>query len=142
MKKVVYESRLAKWFLRGCSTITIGPFVLTKYTKERMPQDVRNHECTHTRQWIELACASGLILFGLMVWLDLSVWWILLAGVTFYVWYVVEWLVRLAVYAVKRNGKNAYRMISFEQEAYAHEDDNNYLENCSYFSGWMKCLIT
>lgn len=45
--------------------------------------------------------------------------------VPFYALYVLEWLIKLIYY---RNGKKAYRAISFEREAYEHEDDLYYLE--------------
>jgi hypothetical protein len=41
--------------------------------------------------------------------------------VFFYVWYVIEWLIRLPK-------GNAYRNISFEREAYANDKDPNYLK--------------
>lgn len=51
----------------------------------------------------------------------------------FYLWYVIEWVVRLL-------GKgNAYRNISFEQEAYLNERDLDYLKNRKGYS-WIKYL--
>lgn len=53
----------------------------------------------------------------------------------FYLWYGVEWLVRLAQY---RNAMTAYYSISFEREAYANDRKENYLTDrkcwawCSY----------
>jgi hypothetical protein len=41
--------------------------------------------------------------------------------VFFYVWYVIEWLIRLPK-------GNAYRSISFEREAYANDKNPNYLK--------------
>lgn len=38
----------------------------------------------------------------------------------FYVWYLLEWLVRLVMY---RDRHKAYRNISFEREAYANQDN-------------------
>lgn len=43
--------------------------------------------------------------------------------VFFYLWYVVGWLIRLAVL---RDSHKAYRTISFEQEAYTYEIDATY----------------
>ena len=40
----------------------------------------------------------------------------------FYLWYVVEWVVRLFMKG------NAYRSISFEREAYENEKDVDYLD--------------
>ena len=56
--------------------------------------------------------------------------------VFFYLWYAIEWLVRLVQY---RNAHTAYRNISFEQEANAGEDDETYLENSGYFE-WIKFI--
>ena len=50
--------------------------------------------------------------------------------VFFYLWYLVEWLIRLL-------GKgDAYRNISFEKEAYDNEGDLAYLENRPMFAWW------
>ena len=65
-----------------------------------------NHERIHTRQMLEM----------------------LVVG--FYLWYVVEWLIRFP-----RKG-NAYRRISFEREAYAHEHDLQYLQHRKPFAWW------
>lgn len=51
-----------------------------------------------------------------------------LCYVFFYLWYFVEWIIRLF------GPGNAYRNISFEQEAYANEDNFNYLEERNHFS--------
>ena len=59
----------------------------------------RNHEYIHTLQQREL------------LW------------VGFYLWYSVEWLVRLCA---KRNAKRAYFSVSFEREAYTHESELTY----------------
>lgn len=45
----------------------------------------------------------------------------------FYLWYVVEWLVRLCMPG------NAYRNISFEREAYVNEGDLCYLQKRKVF---------
>lgn len=71
---------------------------------------VINHERIHTRQQQEL-------LF-----------------VPFYLLYVIEWLVRLAL---TRSFKRAYLEISFEREAYANGNDLNYLKNRKLYS-WLK----
>lgn len=66
-----------------------------------------NHEKIHTRQIRE----CGYIFF--------------------YIFYVAEWLVRLLSL---RNSYRAYRNISFEREAYAHENDLNYLKKRKRFA--------
>ena len=51
----------------------------------------------------------------------------------FYLWYVVEWVIRLFMEG------NAYRNISFENEAYTNEDNIIYLESRKRFA-WIKYL--
>ena len=51
----------------------------------------------------------------------------------FYLWYVVEWIIRLFMKG------NAYRNISFEREAYSNEKDLRYLDNRKRFA-WIKYL--
>ena len=54
----------------------------------------------------------------------------------FYIWYVVEYLVRLVLY---RNLDEAYRNISFEQEAYFFEGDSGYLDRRPHYV-WFRYL--
>ncbi len=68
---------------------------------------VINHERIHTAQMKEL-------LF-----------------IPFYVWYLIEWLIRLLQY---RNWNKAYRNISFEREAYSNDHNLSYLPNRRPFS--------
>ena len=51
----------------------------------------------------------------------------------FYLWYVVEWVIRLFMEG------NAYRNISFENEAYTNEDNIIYLEGRKRFA-WIKYI--
>lgn len=137
MKRIRYNSWIANTFLtENFDTITIAAWVCTKCkNKEDMSQHVRNHECTHARQWVECMLASGVIIWALVLFAGLSAWWFFLSFLMFYVLYVLEWIVRLPFYR-----KDAYNHISFEQEAYKNQYDNNYLENGDYF-GWVKYLI-
>lgn len=134
MKKVIYNSKLAHAILwANYTTITLTAFVFTEFKNEKdMPQWVRNHECTHARQWTEMFLLSGLIIWAVSLFVDISQWLYLLAVLAFYLWYVIEWLVRLII-----NGKQAYKYISFEQEAWAAQYNETYLENANYFS-WLK----
>ena len=52
----------------------------------------------------------------------------------FYVWYLVEWTIKLFVY-----GCDAYRNISFEREAYDNDDYLDYLNARESFA-WWGCL--
>lgn len=85
-----------------------------------------NHESIHSRQFVELMALSAVVLIIIQWWL------IFFAPFAFYVWYIVEWLVRLPK-------GNAYRSISFEREAYTNENDMEYLSNRKHFA-FMKYL--
>lgn len=56
-----------------------------------------------------------------------------LGYIGFYVLYFLEWLYRLAV-----DTNRAYRAISFEVEAYEHQNDYKYLANRNAFAQWRK----
>lgn len=60
-----------------------------------------NHEAIHTAQMKEMLYVG------------------------FYLWYAVEWLVRLVQH---RDAHTAYRNVSFEREAYANQADLAYLQ--------------
>ena len=137
MKKIRYNSWIANNLLfNGYSTITLAAWVCTRYkSKGEMPQRVRNHECTHARQWCECMIASGVVIWILMLVFGISPWWFVLSFGMFYILYVLEWLVKLCFYGTK-----AYKNISFEREANAGEDDETYLENSGYFE-WVKYIL-
>ena len=76
------------------------------FAREKLNEIDINHERIHTRQMIEL-----LFIF-------------------FYIWYGIEYLIRLFT------SRNPYRSILFEQEAYKHENDLDYLNRRSHYS-WL-----
>lgn len=89
--------------------ITLFPFIFLRNKSLKDNTILINHEKIHIRQQIEL-----LIIF-------------------FYVWYVAEyyyWYFKLG------NKQLAYRSISFEREAYANEEDLNYLKRRKFWSFW------
>ena len=139
MKKVFYDSTLAKIILfPNYSTITLFAWVFTKY--KTLKQSIINHESTHVRQWSELTIMSTfLIWIGLIVF-GYSAWYLALSVLTFYVWYLLEYLIRrvIGLFSKGINKQlNAYKMITFEQEARTSENNSNYLENSNYFA-WLK----
>jgi hypothetical protein len=54
----------------------------------------------------------------------------------FYIWYVLEWLIKLVRYE-----EQSYRNISFEREAYSKDYNPNYLKNRKIYS-FIKYLWT
>lgn len=100
--KVVYNSLIP---FKGFSAINLFGVLFAR--KEAMLSErTLRHEAIHTAQMKELLYIG------------------------FYVWYVLEWGVRVCQYGF---GKTAYRNISFEQEAYGNEDDVGYLSNRKFF---------
>jgi hypothetical protein len=65
-----------------------------------------------------------------------------LLWVFFYLFYVLEWLVRLIQYRKaktpdgKKDRNAAYRNISFEREAYSNEWNNRYLKNRKWWASF------
>ena len=92
---------LVNRFLLGknFSGITLWPFIILKDSKFKKDVVMMNHERIHLRQQAEL-----LVVF-------------------FYIWYSLEYLIRLIQY---RNRYEAYKNISFEREAYSNEKDLQY----------------
>lgn len=137
MKKVFLDSIVAKIVLvfSICTTITLGPFVFSKLKK--VSQWVVNHECMHAQQWNEVSILSGIFILSAVLVFGIHPAWLFMAGITYYIWYVTEWLIKLIVY---RDQPTAYRSVCFEYEAYKNQADNNYLENRKYFS-WLKFVF-
>ena len=57
--------------------------------------------------------------------------------VFFYLWYIIEWLIRLIIL---RDSHKAYRAISFEQEAYANQENLTYLEGRKRYR-WLTYVL-
>lgn len=97
---------------KGFRAITLFPFIIFKSAEDKRNTVMVNHERIHSRQQVELLV------------------------VPFYIWYFLEFLARLVQY---KNRREAYRNISFEREAYAHEGDLNYIVKREFF-GFIKYL--
>lgn len=143
MKKVFYESWIARHLLLpGYSTITLFAWIFTKYSEKDAQQSMINHECVHIRQWAELTLVSMILICAGLPIFNYSIWWYMLAPLVFYVWYILEWFVRIMIACVIadcREDYDAYSMLSFEKEARLAESNNHYLEDCNYFA-WVKMI--
>jgi hypothetical protein len=91
---------------RNIIAMAIWPFILIKKGREVTQRTLR-HEQIHHAQQKEL-----LLIF-------------------FYLWYLIEYLIRLAQFL---NHRQAYRNISFEREAYENDDDQFYLKFRHHFN--------
>ncbi|MCL2312314.1 MAG: hypothetical protein FWC41_07500 [Firmicutes bacterium] len=83
-----------------------GMMFVRRGNKKLVDKRTIRHETIHTRQMIELLV------------------------IPFYLWYGIEWLIKLPKYGMK----NAYYNLSFEREAYENHNDINYLNNRKLFS--------
>lgn len=94
---------------KGFSAINLFGVLFCK-SNTRISDTLINHESIHTAQMKEMLY------------------------VPFYLWYVIEWLIKLF-------GKgNAYKNISFEREAYANQYNLDYLKTRKRYS-WVKRLF-
>lgn len=132
MKKFYDESKFANLLMPGYMAITLGPVA---FSKRVFSQVDKNHECTHMRQWAEWMVVATIIISLLIIIFNISGWWMILAPVFYYILYMLEYVIRIPI-----NKGDAYKHLSFEREAYEHENDDNYNTNCDYF-GSLKYLF-
>ncbi|MDR1199075.1 MAG: hypothetical protein LBK94_08725 [Prevotellaceae bacterium] len=102
----IIENKLIPF--KGYSAIMLFGMLFTR-DKSRITQTTIRHESIHARQ----------------------MWEMLVIG--FYLWYFIEWIVRLFMPG------SAYRNISFEREAYGNQDNVEYLKQRKLFA-WIKYL--
>lgn len=98
---------IRRLFYRNYVGLSLWPFIILK--EDHLKDDVYllNHERIHLRQQLELLVLP------------------------FYLIYIAEWLIRCCIYL---DGYEAYQKLSFEQEAYRHEKDLDYLNHRKAFS--------
>ena len=97
-----------KRFLRkGINGMALWPLILVRNAALKADPVFINHERIHLRQQLEMLI------------------------VPFYIWYVLEYGIRYLQY---KNGRQAYRNISFEREAYAREEDLDFLKRRSIWN--------
>ena len=111
--KLVYNNIIP---FKGYLAMCIFPFIFVRKDARSLKTTDINHETIHGKQQIE------------MLW------------VLFFLWYGIEWFVRWVAYGF--DGHLAYKNISFEQEAYLHEDDLIYLNNRKLFASWQYLFKT
>lgn len=97
---------------KGFRGITFYPFVFLVDKNDKLNPRFVNHERIHIRQQIEM------LVFP------------------FFIWYGLEFLVRLVQY---KNRRTAYYNISFEREAYQNEKDPDYLKRRSFWKFLKYC---
>ena len=98
---------VAKYLIpKGYVALTVFPFVFLREEKSRADVILINHEKIHLRQQAEL------LVFP------------------FFLWYFTEFLCN---FAQTRNWPLSYRAICFEKEAYANENNLDYLKQRAFW---------
>ncbi len=105
MAKVIYSKHFP--FGKYVAINLFGLIIVKRGTT--FTRKSRNHELIHSCQQVE------------MLW------------VFFYLWYVVEWLLKLLKH---RSFTKAYYNISFEREAYSNESDLLYRRHRKLYAWW------
>lgn len=62
-----------------------------------------------------------------------------LLWIGFYLWYAIEYVIIFLCRVCSTKQKDRYHEVSFEEEAYKHENDNDYLEHRRHFA-WLDYL--
>lgn len=150
--KVIYNSKIAKIFLPNFKAILLGFVLLCKKAKEFYDEEFFRHEGAHSYQWQSL-CLFGIGIFGMISLLFMNFWILLLSPITFYLWYVIEWLIRFIGKIIKTPpvmkfgfkawwkglcdlNHESYRDLSFEKEARATESgiyEPAFLSFCEFY---------
>ena len=105
---IVIRNRILPFGKKYAAINLFGVFFVKSLVK--VLPSLLNHERIHTRQMLEL-------LF-----------------VGFYLAYIFEWLYRLIQF--RGNNYQAYMNISHEREAYANQNDPDYLKHRRIFAQW------
>jgi len=97
-------------FVVDIAALTLYPFIIST---EKMPEELFRHESIHITQQKELFVVFFYMLYG---------------------WDYLKGLIKF------RDKELAYRRIRFEQEAYAHQANQHYLESRKPYS-WKKYKV-
>ena len=95
----------------GFTAMNLCGFILTRQESKPLQAVTLRHEAIHTAQMRETLYVG------------------------FYLLYLLEWIIKLFIY-----GKEAYRNISFEREAYQYSAYENYLEERRAYA-WLRLVI-
>ena len=111
--KVIYNKHIP---LKGFVALTLWPWIIVRESeRSKFTPRVERHEETHARQQIECLFVMFIII------------------------YCLEWVVKLPF--CKFDSNRAYMSISFEQEAYDHQDEIGYNGVRRHYA-WLRYLFT
>ena len=133
MKKVIYNDIIP---FKGFKAITLWPFVFARKKFNPLDDVTLDHEGIHLRQQVEVLVVAAAVLLILCI-TCISWWWMCIAPFAYYILYCMEYIIRLCAYG---RGHEAYKNISFEQEAFLNERNFNYLSEERKAFAWVKYL--
>lgn len=141
MKLIFLDSKFAKFILFGSyHTIMLFGFILS--ILKEITAETERHERTHQKQFFE--CMEIAAIPSVLLAFYVSVWWLLLIPLFYYILYLTEWFVSFVYHLFTDNiigsGKvnaNAYRAIAFEMEAKLNQDNPNYLKERKW-GAWFR----
>lgn len=111
--EIIYDKNIP---LKGFKAMTIWPFIFVRSDmRGYFTKKDERHETTHALQQVECLLLPFLLL------------------------YCLEWILKLPF--CKFSWKRSYMSISFEQEAYEHQDEFGYNNVRKHYS-WFKYLFT
>lgn len=123
---------------KGYTALTFIPFIFIRKDREKyFDHRAERHEYTHVFQQIEVLLLS-IIIACVAVMLGATAWLLIIPPFTFYIIYLLEWLLKLPF--CRFNTKKAYYSISFEQEAYKHQEEYCY-NDVRYNFAWIKYIF-
>ena len=116
--KIIYNDIIP---FKGFTAINLFGIVFARKEHEPLNGKTLRHEAIHSRQWLECSIAGAVLALAVSA-LSFALWLILTPILAFPVLYLGEWLFRVFQYG----WKSAYENISFEREAYEHQDEPDY----------------
>ena len=97
-----------------------------KYKNRPLSKITYNHESIHLQQQLDFVGGVEQLY--------------VLGGIVFYIWYFIEWLIKLIISGFTFGKVKAYKSISFEQCAYHNDQNLGYLTYRKRFH-WLKYVF-
>lgn len=94
-----------------------------RYKDRSLSKITYNHEMIHVEQQLDFVGGNEKLY--------------ILGGIVFYIWYFIEWLIKLLISFFTFGKVKAYQSISFEQEAYYNDQNLGYITYRKRFH-WLK----
>lgn len=140
MRKVFYDNIFARLLLRGSyKTCMLFGFICTKHKQDApLSEATTRHESIHVMQYATVSVVAFLLAIALNIAFGGAVWFYFVP-LLYYILYFLEAMISVLKHRVR--GKKikeaygrAYDNSMFEQEAYAHETEPDYIQRRRWFA--------